>query len=276
MDRLLVKRSPAHLIRTVRLVLVFPLIAMVALAGLSCRDGTATETIGGGIQGTQVTFRTEDGILLSGHTFGSGTAGVVLSHMYPADQESWYPTAKKLAAEGYLVLCYDFRGYGYSEGNKQIEYIDRDVFAAVEKIAAAGATHVVLIGASMGGTASLMTAERLFAGQLSSAQARTLHITVAGVATLSAPVSFKGLSAKNSVKKLYCPLLFVAAKEDEGASEALELERLSGNTGQLKIFSGSDHGTALLEGSHADEVYELLLDFLRKNMPVENQRALGQ
>lgn len=268
MDHFPAKRPPWYLTRTVQIVLLSLLILMPSVTTAAC-GGATTNTTSGGIQGEQVTFRSEDGTLLSGHTFGSGRAGVVLSHMYPADQKSWYPTAKKLAAKGYLVLTYDFRGYGYSQGNKQIDYIDRDVFAAVEKIAAAGATHVVLIGASMGGTASLMAAERLFAGQLSPAQARAVNITVAGVATLSAPVSFKGLSAKNSVERLYCPLLFIAAKEDEGARGALELQRLSGNTGQMKIFSGSEHGTALLEGSQADEVYDLLLEFLRKNMPGE-------
>ncbi len=274
MYRFAAKRLPSNLEGIFLLLLLCLLLPSLSLGVTACGDEDATAgTASGGIQGKQVTFETEDGVLLSGHTFGSGTAGVVLSHMYPADQKSWYPTAKQLAAEGYFVLTYDFRGYGYSEGNKQIEYIDRDVFAAVEKLAAAGATHVVLIGASMGGTASLLAADRIFAGQIAPSRERTVKITLAGVATLSAPISFKGLNVENAVEDVYCPLLFVAAKEDEGADNALKLERLSSNTGQLEIVPGSDHGTDLLSGSQKDKVYKLLLDFLRKNLPVDDESA---
>ncbi len=241
---------------------------LVATLVAGCGGSNTASTVA--IQGAQVTFTTEDGVVLSGHLFGSGANGVVLSHMYPADQKSWYATAKQLASEGYLVLTYDFRGYGFSEGSQQIEHFDLDVVAACQEIADAGAENVVLIGASMGGTASLKAAATLFGSQLSSANVPTPRLTIAGVATLSAPVSFKGLSVGKSISQIYCPLLFVAAKEDSGADEALELERLSSNTGQLEIVSGSDHGTDLLTGERADEVYDMLLDFLKKNLPLQD------
>ncbi len=88
----------------------------------------------GGVSQT-VTFTTDDGVVLGGHLFGTGSKGVILAHMYPADQTSWYATAEKLAAQGYLVLTFDFRGYGESEGDKQIDRIDRDVMAAANEIA---------------------------------------------------------------------------------------------------------------------------------------------
>jgi pimeloyl-ACP methyl ester carboxylesterase len=263
MYRVATRRSLSYL-RVSRLLCCL-LLVLPAFLG-ACDRGSST-TGNDSIQGRQLTFATEDGVLLSGHLFGSGKGGVVLSHMFPADQKSWYPTAKRLAAEGYLVLTYDFRGYGFSEGTKQIEYLDRDVLAACQEIASAGATSVVLVGASMGGTASLLAASRMFTAQLSTQQATGTRITVAGVATLSAPVSFRGLSAETSVADIYCPLLFVAAREDVGAEGALELERLSGNTGDLEIVSGSDHGTDLLAGSQAEKVYNSLLDFLKKNVP---------
>jgi pimeloyl-ACP methyl ester carboxylesterase len=74
-----------------------------------------------------VSFRTGDGITLRGHVFGSGDRWVILSHMFPDDQTAWYPFAAELAGRGYHVLTYDFRGYGESEGTKQIERIDRDL-----------------------------------------------------------------------------------------------------------------------------------------------------
>ncbi len=241
---------------------------ILLLTATGCGDSASDQA--STVPGRQVTFTTDDGVLLSGHLFGRGANGVVLSHMFPADQKSWYAVAKRLAADGYQVLTYDFRGYGLSEGSKEIAYLDRDVIAACQTLTDAGATRVVLVGASMGGTASLKAASVLFTSQLSASQTAGRRITVAGVASLSAPVSFEGLAAGKSIGDIYCPLLFIAAKDDAGADEALELQRLSSNTGDLKIVSGSDHGTDLLTGTQADKVYGILADFLRKNLPSEN------
>mgnify|MGYP000754780488 FL=1 len=85
---------------------------------------------GGGA--AKVSFNTEDGIQLSGHLFGSGDVGVVLSHMKPADQESWWPFARVLKDRGYQALAYDFRGYRDSQGELDIDNIDKDVQAALD------------------------------------------------------------------------------------------------------------------------------------------------
>jgi pimeloyl-ACP methyl ester carboxylesterase len=223
--------------------------------GAASTSAGATSTASGAGASETVSFTAEDGVTLSGHLFGSGSSGVVLAHMYPADQTSWYPTAERLAREGYLVLTFDFRGYGDSEGTKQIRLIDKDVAAAIQAIADAGASDVALIGASMGGTASLVAA------------AQATPVPVAGVATLSAPVEFKGLSAEKAVPKLTAPLLFIAAEDDAGAEGAKALQELASNKGDLKLLPGNEHGTELLEGAHADEVWGLLSGFLEQVLP---------
>jgi pimeloyl-ACP methyl ester carboxylesterase len=58
-----------------------------------------------------VSFQSRDGVALEGRLFGHGTSAVVLSHMLPADQRSWFDFADRLAEQGYLVLTFDFRGY---------------------------------------------------------------------------------------------------------------------------------------------------------------------
>jgi pimeloyl-ACP methyl ester carboxylesterase len=206
-----------------------------------------------------VMFTTDDGIALSGNLYGSGHWGVVLSHMYPADQTSWTAVAEELAQEGYLVLTYDFRGYGDSAGTKDIGHVDRDVRAATDFIRVAGATDMVLVGASMGGTASLMVAPSL---QVMSS------LRLAGVATLSAPVDFQGLSATDAVPQLVVPLLFIAAEGDSGAGAARQLEELSGGKGVLEILPGNDHGTQLFSGAQADTTWQLLLGFLQRTLQV--------
>ena len=183
---------------------------------------------------------------------------MILAHMYPADQTSWYPTAEKLAGEGYLVLTFDFRGYRESQGTKQIEYLHRDVMGAIRELASEGAVRAVLIGASMGGTACLIAA--------STAQAFS-QIAVTGVATLSAPIEFNGLSAEKATPEIQVPLLFIAAEDDVGADGARALQDLAANRGDLQIVPGSDHGTDLLDGQQASKVWDLLLQFLDENMP---------
>ncbi len=248
-------------------------ILLAAFVG-ACDQGDATSTSQGadGTPGTSrpVTFTTDDGVVLGGHLFGTGSKGVILAHMYPADQTSWYGTAEKLAAQGYLVLTFDFRGYGESEGDKAIDRIDRDVMAAAQEITRAGATEVVLVGASMGGTACLAaTWEMVFASMISSQYPPPYSTPVLGVVSLSAPVEFKGLSAEEAVPMLSCPLLFIAAEDDVGVEGAEALEQLTRNQGDLQIVPGGDHGTDLLEGAAADEVWALLGGFLAENLPLD-------
>jgi alpha/beta superfamily hydrolase len=236
-------------------------LAVVSCGGASTQPASTTLTTVAGATGDApyevIQFATEDGVTLSGRLYGTGTSAVLLSHMYPADQTSWDATAQRLAEAGYLSMTFDFRGYGLSEGEKDIQYLDRDVTAAVQYLRSEGAAEVILVGASMGGTASLKAA----------AQLQTLSsFRVAGVVTLSAPVDFNGLSAREAVPNIVLPMLFAASEGDMGAEGARELQTLSGDRGDLQILKGSDHGTELLAGEQAATAWRLLLDFLSENL----------
>ena len=258
------QRSKLKLRRVGQVALALALAIAIGLSGMAVSCGgegsTSTTPPAAANAGTSrsVSFTTEDGVTLTGHLFGSGNSGAILAHMYPADQTSWYPTAERLAREGYLVLTFDFRGYGESQGTKQIEHLDRDVVAAIREMASEGVVQVALVGASMGGTACLIAADtsKIFS-----------QILVTGVATLSAPVEFKGLSADKAAPKILAPLLFIASENDVGADGARELQDLAANKGDLQIVPGNDHGTDLLTGPQASKVWELLREFLRQALP---------
>ena len=89
---------------------------------------------------TEVTFEASDGVQLAGRIFGPDTAtvGVVLAHMQPADQSSWFDFADRLAGQGYRALTFNFRGYcpgddaGCSQGEKDVGAIWQDVQGAVD------------------------------------------------------------------------------------------------------------------------------------------------
>jgi pimeloyl-ACP methyl ester carboxylesterase len=179
--------------------------------------------------------------------------------MLPADQTSWWPFADRLAREGYLVLTYDFRGYcpggdaGCSKGAKNIAAIWQDVVGAIDEIRSQGAIQVVLIGASMGGTASLVAAAQP-------------GVDVEGVITLSAPTTIEGLTADAEVLSgVTAAKLFVAGVGDgSAASAAQELYDRSPPPKRIEILTTDDHGTDILSGNQAGPGSTLILTYLQE------------
>jgi pimeloyl-ACP methyl ester carboxylesterase len=212
--------------------------------------GAATATP---VTGVPVSFTTEDNVTIKGRLFGSGETAVVFAHMYPNDQRAWWGFASEVAAQGYAALTFDFRGYGETGGSKDAAHIDRDLAAAIRYLREQGYKRVILVGASMGGTAALKVAARdEFKGLL------------AGVVAVSAPQAFQGLVAVDDVTNIKVPMLFVASQDDGVAFESLEAfyDRATGPK-QQQVYTGNAHGTALLEGDHAQEFKALLFDFFR-------------
>ena len=204
---------------------------------------------------TDVLFAASDGVTLHGRLFGDGQPSVVLAHMYPADQRSWQSFAETLAKRGYTVLTFDFRGYGRSAGEKEIQKISQDVEGAVGYLRSQEARGIFLIGASMGGTASLKVAAR----------ERFL-----GVATLSAPTEFRGLEVLDQMGQVESPVLLIAAEEDKPAREAAGVlyEAALGASQRLQeIYRGKDHGTDLLDGEYGRFVEDRLLQFVQGFTP---------
>jgi pimeloyl-ACP methyl ester carboxylesterase len=202
--------------------------------------------------GQPLRFITDDGIELAGEIRGPGAAGVVLAHAFPTDRSSWSGFAEFLRGKGYLTLAFDFRGYGDSEGVRDVPEIWRDVLAAVSTLREQGAGRVVLLGASMGGTASLVAASQA---------------EVDGVVTLSAPTTFMGLEASAEVLAgVDEPKLFIAAEGDASAPDSAQsLYELSSGAKRVEIVTGEEHGADLLEGGRAEVVRNLVLQFLAVN-----------
>jgi pimeloyl-ACP methyl ester carboxylesterase len=227
-----------------RSVLAFALLAAVLVCTGSPTDGGAGEP-------QSVEFKATDGVTLRGRLFGNGSTGVILAHMYPADQKSWFPMARKLAEKGYLAMTFDFRGYGDSGGAKVISEIDRDLEGAY-RFLQPRVKKVFLAGASMGGTAAI----RVAAGN-----------PAAGVVSLSAPTAFRGLDAREAIRKIEIPCLFVAAEGDGNASGAARAfhEAVKSPTPHLLIVPGSEHGTRLFDGPNGKKVETEIFRFLEKN-----------
>src|SRR6266498_3934920 len=84
----------------------------------------------------------------------AAAAAVVLAHQGGGSLCGWVSYAKTLVRAGLRVVAFDFRGYGTSERpEKRSLLLGSDLAAAVAHARASGATHVFLLGASMGGAA---------------------------------------------------------------------------------------------------------------------------
>jgi pimeloyl-ACP methyl ester carboxylesterase len=201
-------------------------------------------------QTTAVSFSSTDGVPLRGHVFGAGKTGVILTHMYPTDQKSWFGFAQILADEGFVAMTFDFRGYGESGGSKEISQIDRDLEGAYLYLKPK-TDKIFLIGASMGGSASIIVATRQPA---------------AGVVSIAGPMSFRGLDAERAITTLKAPSLFISSEEDgkgQFAAAARSFYQQAQGKKELIILPGGAHGTRLFESPHKEQVEKKILEFLR-------------
>lgn len=222
-------------------------------------NGEATIVHSGEDEAIGIPFE-DDGTLITlrGHFYGPlNEVGVILSHMLPSDQSAWSEFAEELAEEGYAVVTFDFRGFGETggEGERDFSMLDEDLSKAVGFLRDRGKQQIFLIGASMGGTTSLVVAARE---------------DVAGVVAVSAPAQFEDQDALAAVASItepkLLPKLFIASEDDTAAVSSLAaLIGASGEPKEEQIYTGARHGTDLLQGEHAAAFFELILEFLREH-----------
>jgi esterase/lipase len=247
--------SRAELLRAVALALA------LATATAGCAPSRQEERNADIAASTGVSFRSSDGVKLAGRVFGDGRVGVVLAHMFPADQTSWWAFARVLAPKGFTVLTFDFRGYcpggvaGCSEGERDVAAMWQDVLGAVDFMMARGMVRVMLVGASIGGTASLLAAAQP-------------GVPVVAIVALSAPQSFEGLTVDRTVLgNVTAAKLFVAGNGDPtGAAPAAQaMYDESPQPKQVEIVTSSDHGTDLLTGNQSGRVQTLIMGYLEQH-----------
>ena len=231
-----------------RYLLTIVVIAIFAAPGCSAQSiQRKPQDLGG----EHITFTTSDGILLRGHLYGSsGTTGVILAHMFPADQSDWTDFAQVLATHGYTALTFDFRGFTESEGRSGTEFADRDLLAAYQFLRPR-VSRIFIAGASLGAEAAILVAARE---------------PVAGIICISTPVSFGGLNVQDAIRKVRAPILFVTSADDPLVAGQPEiLYRLAKAPKSFETFSGRAHGTAILHGPHSSELQNMILRFVAAN-----------
>jgi alpha-beta hydrolase superfamily lysophospholipase len=235
-----------------RLATLLLLLLVAGAAAVAAAPGHAC------VRGNELWFDTADGVKLVGHRFGGVRPGtktaLVLAHQSQGDLCEWVPYARKLAARGFFVFPFDFRGHGFSKGRARGTRLPGDVAAAVRAVRGLGARKVVVVGSSMGGIAALVAAANI-------------RPALDGVVALSAPQAFIGMDALKTAPRLTVPALYAAGRDEPtgqydfpGSARAMFAATAS-TVKRLEIVPSDQHGIALLE--RAPSLQSVLADFLR-------------
>ena len=190
-------------------------------------------------QKNAVQFRTEDGVLLVGWVLGEGTRGITLGHANGWMVNSWLPFGERLVDAGYMVILWEFRNIepsGRAPRGTELRW-DLDVLAAAEVLRERGATGILAMGASDGGTATAVASP---------------HIPdLVGVGILSSPARSKG-DGVAALGKLSpeIPAFFAVSTNDPGGKFYPEVEALYNGSVSTKkefhVLSSYEHGSDLL------------------------------
>jgi hypothetical protein len=208
------------------------------------------------------TFPAADGSLLYGAILGKGAIGVVMANDVPHPLCEEIPESAFLAAHGFRVLVFDYRGHGESEPGSDPGRLDLDVAGATAELRRQGADRVVVMGFYAGGAVALVASTRI-------------QPAVAGLVAVSAapqrgqfvngPYTAPGALAV--APRLRAPVLFLAVRTDRfvPVSEDRRLYRLTGSADKrLVVFPYGGGGLDLFGlSSFADRANEMILRFVR-------------
>ena len=199
-----------------------------------------------------VSFATQDGGLIYADVYGTGDRGVVLAHGGQFNKESWEKQARILAAHGFRVLAFDFRGFGQSRGPGQADIftapVQLDVLAAVRYLRKTGAKTVSVVGASFGGNAAANAAIQANPGEID-------RVVLLAAGPGDQPEKFK------------VPKLLIIARDDAN-DDGLRLPKIRVDwekvpePKELIILDGSAHAQFLFQTNQADRVMREILRFL--------------
>jgi len=203
-------------------------------------------------------FQGEDGTRLEGVVAGGGPAGVVLAPQSWQGLCGWLPFARQLGGSGFQAMAVDLPLLPL-----QNAAWDHFLAAAATYLRGRGATSVVLLGASLGGAASMVASANIVPA-------------VDGVVSFSGERRVAGLDADRAVTRSSVPLLIIASESDHYLNShdarALYMESATADK-ELLILPGSNHGTAILDGPDGSRVRALVVGFLRSHSHLEADQA---
>jgi dienelactone hydrolase len=217
------------------------LVGVAVLAACGGKKSAREGSLDGCAKGELVSFRVPGGGPVRALMLGDGDAGVVLSNESGNSACDWVSFADDLEHDGFRVLLYDYR-YGRA---------DAHIAPAVAELRRAGAKHVAIIGASLGGGATIVAGSRP-------------GTDVDALVSLSGETFIHGVN--DAVPRLRRPVFFIAAEGDQygaGADARTMYREAPARDKKLLVIPGSKHGVAMLDEQN---VRDALVDWLRSHL----------
>ncbi|MEV8606960.1 alpha/beta hydrolase [Amycolatopsis sp. NPDC051373] len=203
-----------------------------------------------------LSLTTSDGLHLPAIELGSGDRGILLDHESGYYICSWLDTAEKLAAKGYHVMVFEYRGHGAAQKNdgSVTGNFDTDTSAALAELHRRGAKSMLLGGASCGGSSAARLAAK--------------EPQLVGLLILSSPSNCGGDSVA-ALRKVTRPAFFAVEPDDYSGNMIGEVKKLYQASGappadkHLEILPGGTHGTDMLRDPKTkDRLEKLIFDFV--------------
>jgi dienelactone hydrolase len=189
------------------------------------------------------------GARIDAAVLGDGDVGVVFANDSGNSACGWMSFARQLVGRGMRVLAFEYDDESHAAG---------EGLAAARALRAAGARHVAMVGASIGGRAVVQAASR-------------------NHGTLDAGVS---LSAERSVganlreilplaRRIHLPSLYVGSRDDGYTTFGRDTRQFHQVTpakvNRMLLVPGGDHGVDLLSDENGPRVRKTILAFLEAN-----------
>ena len=196
---------------------------------------------GGSHESSSTWIETADGTFDVG-LVGDGDTTAIFVHQMDANACGWFLYAADLASQGVRSMLVNLCGSGETECSKSsLTDTGADaVLAAVEAAVAEGASRVVLVGASIGGTTVMKAAIRGAADGGFDA-----------VADLSGPIVADGTDLRAVADAITVPTLLVVSPNDPVVSPSAmtELGEVISSDDVTVILDGGGHGWDMLNGA---------------------------
>lgn len=230
----------------------------------------------------EVWFRNAEGQRLNGWLFRSNTqpaaATVVYAHGNAGNLSYCDWVGESLAARGFDVLLFDYRGYGRSEGESAGEaglYADAEAaydFLTKERGVPAG--RVVLYGQSLGTAAVGDVAARRECGALILESGLSSAADMAAVVMPWLPRFVRGLTKNkldtaSKLSGVRCPVLVVHGDRDEiiPAAQGRRLFEAAPEPRRLIVIEGAGHND--LSNVGGEKYIDTLAEFVRGSIHSE-------
>ncbi len=239
-----------------------------------------------GLKYEEVSFKTEDGIILKGWFIPKEgkRATIVVCHGYPFDKGNILPSSLFLHKE-YNLFLFDFRAMGESEGKyTTVGYHEKkDLLAAVDYLKSRGIERMGALGFSLGGAVIIMAHSSDIKAIVSDSSYATLDLmihslfrhyhflrypfvfTVKLLSRLVLKFDTSSVSPVDTIKEVKTPILLIhGGKDSQIPVKNAYLLHKAAPKSERWIVPGADHGEA--QALEPIEYERRVLEFLKKNL----------